>query len=173
LVLVVRVPADPSRHRVAVWRELRKVGAVPLGQAVWAVPDAPVFTDGVSRVVDLAHRGDGDVTTLAAVGQTDSDAARLEGLFTDDRQAQWVEFVADCGKFDAEIDREIATGKFTLAELDEEEHSLDRLRRWHRELRARDIFGAPAVAEADQALKHCAVRLADYTDRVFRHLHEM
>src|SRR3954452_22881933 len=28
LVLVVRVPADPSRHRVAVWRELRRAGAV-------------------------------------------------------------------------------------------------------------------------------------------------
>ena len=173
MVLVVRVPADPSRHRVAVWRELRKVGAVVLGQGVWAVPDAPMFTGGVSRVIELAHRGDGDVITLAAIGRTDLDAGRLEQLFTADRQAQWVEFLADCGKFDAEIDREIATGKFTLAELDEEEHSLDRLRRWHRELRARDIFGAPAAADADQALKHCAERLADYTDRVFQHLHEM
>lgn len=172
-MLVVRVPADPSRHRVAVWRELRKVGAVVLGQGVWAVPDAPVFTDGVARVVELAHRGAGDVITLASAGRTDPDAARLEELFTTDRQAQWVEFLADCGKFDAEIDREIAIGKFTLAELDEEEHSLDRLRRWHRELRGRDIFGAPAVADADHALKHCAERLADYTDRVFRHLHEM
>jgi hypothetical protein len=31
LVLAVRVPAEPSRHRVAVWRELRRTGAVPLG----------------------------------------------------------------------------------------------------------------------------------------------
>jgi len=45
-VLVVRVPADPSRHRVAVWRELRRAGAVSLGQGVWVVPDAPVFADG-------------------------------------------------------------------------------------------------------------------------------
>jgi len=173
VILVVRVPAEPSRHRVAVWRELRKVGAVVLGQGVWAVPDAPVFADGVARAVELAHRGDGDVIALAASGRTGPDAGRLEDLFTADRQAQWVEFLADCGKFDAEIDREISIGKFTLAELDEEEHSLDRLRRWHRELRARDIFGSPAAAEADQSLKHCVERLAEYTDRVFRHLHEM
>jgi DNA-binding transcriptional regulator PaaX len=51
LVLVVRVPADPSRHRVAVWRELRRAGAVLLGQGVWAVPDAPVFADGIARTV--------------------------------------------------------------------------------------------------------------------------
>jgi hypothetical protein len=173
MVLVVRVPAEPSRHRVAVWRELRKLGAVVLGQGVWAVPDAPVFADGVTRVTELAQRGDGEVIVLAATGHADVDAEHLERLFTDDRQAQWVEFLADCGKFDAEIDREISIDKFTLAELDEEEHSLDRLRRWHRDLRARDIFGSPAAAEADQALKHAAERLADYTDRVFRHLHEM
>ncbi|NUR98088.1 MAG: hypothetical protein HOV67_22890, partial [Kribbellaceae bacterium] len=43
LVLVVRIPAEPSRHRVAVWRELRKAGALSLGQGVWAVPELPVF----------------------------------------------------------------------------------------------------------------------------------
>ena len=31
LLVVVRLPAEPSRHRVAVWRELRKVGALSLG----------------------------------------------------------------------------------------------------------------------------------------------
>ncbi|MET8612367.1 Chromate resistance protein ChrB [Streptomyces misionensis] len=31
----------PSRHRAAVWRELRETGALPLGQGVWAVPDVP------------------------------------------------------------------------------------------------------------------------------------
>ena len=30
-----------------------------------------------------------------------------------------------------------------MAELEEEEQSLDRLRRWHRDLAARDVFGAP------------------------------
>ena len=43
----------------------------------------------------------------------------------------------------AEVEPEITTGKFTLAEHDEEEHSLPRLRRWHQEPKARDIFGAP------------------------------
>src|SRR5215469_3179878 len=89
------------------------------------------------------------------------------------RQDDWAEFVADCGKFSAEIDREISKGKFTLAELEEEEQSLDRLRRWHRELAARDVFGAPGAAEAVQQLKHCAERLDEYTDLVFRAIHQM
>jgi DNA-binding transcriptional regulator PaaX len=173
LVLVVRVPADPSRHRVAVWRELRRAGAVSLGQGVWMVPDAPVFADGIARTVELAQRGDGEVLVLSAAGRGEPDAARLEALFTAERAEEWGEFIADCAKFDAEIDKEIRIGKLTMAELEEEEHSLERLRRWHRELSARDVFGALSAAEAGQQLKGCTERLADYTERVFTALHQM
>ena len=173
LVLVVRVPAEPTRHRVAVWRELRRAGAVLLGQGVWAVPDAPVFADGIARTVALAERGDGEVTVLTAAGRDEPDAARLEALFTSERAEEWAEFIADCAKFDAEIDKEIRIAKFTMAELEEEEHSLERLRRWHRELAARDVFGAATAAEAGQHLKYCTERLADYTERVFAALHQI
>jgi flagellar biosynthesis regulator FlaF len=173
LVLLVRVPAEPSRHRVAVWRELRRAGAVLLGQGVWAVPDAPVFADGIARTIALAERGDGEVTVLTAAGRGEPDAARLEALFTDERVEEWNEFIADCAKFDAEIAKEIRIAKLTMAELEEEEHSLERLRRWHRDLTARDVFGAPSAGEADQQLKHCTERLADFTERVFAALHQM
>ncbi|GAB2984163.1 hypothetical protein LWP59_17980 [Amycolatopsis acidiphila] len=46
LVLVVQVPAEPSRHRVAVWRELRRIGALSLGQGTWAVLNVLVFAEG-------------------------------------------------------------------------------------------------------------------------------
>ena len=173
LVLVVRVPAEPSRHRVAVWRELRRVGALPLGQSAWALPDVPVFADGVNRVISLAERGEGEVMVLTATGRGEQDGSRLEALFTAERADEWAEFLADCDKFDAEIDKEIRIGKFTMAELEEEEQSLERLRRWYRELKARDVFGAPAATEADQRLKHCTERLADYTEQVFQALHQM
>ena len=172
-MLVVRVPAEPSRHRVGVWREVRRAGAVPLGQGCWAVPEVAAVADGVARAVELARRGAGEVIVLRAAGRGEADAARLAALFTEARQAEWTEFIADCGKFDAEIDSEIAKAKFTLAELEEEEQSLERLRRWHRELATRDVFGAPGAAEAGQQLKHCSERLAGYTEQVFRALHQM
>ncbi|MEU9923496.1 Chromate resistance protein ChrB [Streptomyces griseoluteus] len=43
LGLVIRLPAEPSRHRVAVRRESRRAGALSPGQGVWAVPDVPVL----------------------------------------------------------------------------------------------------------------------------------
>ena len=44
------------------------------------------------------------------------------------------------GSVSPSLRREIRNEKFTLAELDEEEQNVDRLRRWHRELRSRDVF---------------------------------
>jgi hypothetical protein len=69
---------------------------------------------------------------------------------------------------EADDDLAQAQAKLTLAELDEEEQSLERLRRWHRELRLRDVLGAPSAAGADQRLKECEAKLEHYTQRVFR-----
>ena len=171
LLVVIRLPAEPSRHRVGVWRELRRTGALSLGQGVWAVPDVPVFVDGLARAVQLAERAGGDVLTLEASGREAADAERFRALFAAARSADWSEFLADCDKFEAELAKEIRTQKFTLAELEEEEQSLERLRRWHRDLTARDVFGTPEAVQAAHRLRQCTVACEDYAERVFRALH--
>lgn len=172
LVLVLKIPVEPSRHRVAVWRELRRIGALSLGQGIWAVPDMPIFADGFARAVELTDKAGGQALTLNASGRSPADAVRFRELFDAARSADWAEFLADCGKFKTEIAKEIRLGKFTLAELEEEEQSLERLRRWHRDLTARDVFGAPEAAEAAARLKTCTAVGEDYAERVFAHLHE-
>jgi hypothetical protein len=168
IVLLFRVPAEPSRHRVAVWRELRRTGAVSLGQSAWLAPSAPAFTDGIARAVRLVEAAGGEAVVLDASGRQPADAERLAAVYTAAREAEWTEFLAECGKYLAEINSEIAKGKLTQAELDEEEQSLERLRRWHRELRLRDVLGAPSAAAADRRLKDCEAKLEDYTQRVFQ-----
>ena len=170
-VLSVRLPAEPSRHRVAVWRELRRVGALSLGQGVWALPASPAFQQGLERALALIERGKGEAVILEARGRDQTQAARLEELFTAGREEEWAEFISECGKYEAELDRELAEQKFTLAELDEEEQSLERLRRWHRELKLRDLFGAPSAAQADELLKRCQTRLDGFAARVYAALH--
>ena len=143
-----------------------------LSQATWAVPDVPGVVEGVARAAALAARGEGELLVLTAQGRAEHDVARLQELFTEQRQEEWIEFLGDCGKFDAEIDKEIRIEKLTFAELEEEEQSLERLRRWHKAIKLRDVFGAPAAAEADQQLKHCGERLAKYTELVFAAQHQ-
>src|SRR5713226_6877585 len=116
---IYRLPSEPARHRVAVWRELRKVGAVSLQQATWAVPSGAAFDHALARAAELAERAGGQALVLPVASDDDACAA-LERRYTEDRQAEWVEFVAECGKFAAELTHEVEIEKFTLAELDEE-----------------------------------------------------
>lgn len=173
LILLVRIPAEPSRHRVAVWRELRKAGALSLGQGVWAIPELPVFEAALRRTAELVGRAEGEVTMLEAAGKDAADGERLRGLYDEARRADWTEFLRDCGKFEDEIAKEIRIEKFTLAELEEEEQSLERLRRWHRDLTGRDVFGTPEAAEATARLRDCAARCEEYAELVFRVLHQL
>ncbi|GAA4212618.1 Chromate resistance protein ChrB [Actinocatenispora rupis] len=150
------VRAQPYRHRVAGW-----VDAPSPGPGIWAVPGVPVFADGVRRPVDLAGRAADDLLVLQATGRRPRDAGRFGALCTAARQKDWAEFDADCGTYPAESDEEIATATFTPAELAEE-----RLRRWHRGVRAHDVFGAPGGRDAE-----CVRRRADHGERTVAHLH--
>ena len=170
-VLSVQLPAEPSRHRVAVWRELRRVGALSLGQGVWALPRTPAFEQGLERALKLIERGQGKALLLEVRGRDQAQAEQLETLFTAGREEEWAEFISECAKYEAELDRELAQEKFTLAELDEEEQSLERLRRWYRDLKLRDLFGAPSGGAADERLKRSQARLEEFSERVYAALH--
>jgi hypothetical protein len=165
-LLTYRLAADQSKHRVAAWRELRRVGAVALQQATWAIPPGDGFNEGVARAVALVERGGGR-PLLFEVVPDEHTATMLEEMFTAEREAEWVEFLSECDKAETELHSEVQKQKFTLAELDEEEQNLDRLRRWYRDLRAKDLFGAPSAATGEQRLKECVELLEDFAERVF------
>jgi len=169
LLVTYRLPAEPSRHRVAVWRELRRLGAVSLQQATWALPARRDLAEAIAKVVALVEAAGGEAFTFDAAARDEASGSRLEELFTAQREEEWAEFLAECGKFDAEIDKEIRIRKFTAAELDEEEQNLERLHRWFRDLRRRDVFVAPSQAEAEGRLKECEERLEEFAARVYDH----
>jgi|SRR6266480_4709891 len=94
-LLTYRLVAEPSRHRVAVWRELRRAGAMSLQQGLWAVPDGAAFDEALGRAVALIERGDGDAFVFE-VTPTEATLARLEAAFTAEREAEWAAFVSEC-----------------------------------------------------------------------------
>ena len=165
-MVTYRLSTEASRHRVAIWRELRKAGAVSLQQATWALPTGQGFDEAVTRARELVERADGQLLVFDVVPDQQS-ASALEALFTEDREAEWAEFLSECTKFEAEVAKEIEIQKLTLAELEEEEHSYDRLRRWFRELRGRDLFRSPSAEVAERRLKDCGEVVEDFGERVF------
>jgi hypothetical protein len=167
---VLRMPAQPSAGRVAAWRELRKAGAVQVGQGCWAVPVAPVFEPMLDRVRALADQHGGEFTLFDAAPGDDPSRQGLEAAWAQARADDWREFTADGGKYLDELAKETANEKFTLAELEEEEQSMDRLRRWHRDLRLREVTPSPSANDANELLATCETALEAYTTKVYRAL---
>lgn len=172
LLLIVRLPpGDSSRTRVAVWRELRKFGAAPVSSGVWTVPETQYFSSAVQKVVELAARGSGEVLVLPTPGAEDHAADPLRSAFRTQRLDEWQEFSRDCKAFEEEIAEETLNRKFTLAELEEKEQSMERLRRWFRDLKSRDVLELAEADAAENLLRQCAVLFDEYAERVYSALH--
>ena len=171
VLVLPQIPSEPSRHRVRVWRQLRKAGAVPVSPGVWALPAGPAFQPDLERAGELCRRGGGTFAVIDASPRDQVSAAVIRDAFTAVRMDEWAELTADCGKFEAKISKEIQNRKFTFAELEEDEQSLERLRRWYRDLKKRDILQLPEAKAADERLHACASALDGYAEQVYQAVH--
>src|SRR3954447_19396855 len=167
IVLLYRLPANDSRARVAVWRELRRSGALHVQQSVVAVPDDERFTGVVERLREVLADVGGHVTALRTEPVDGGDDGRLLEAWNAAREAEYRELAGECAKFLSEIDHEFEIEKFTHAELDEEEAELHKLQQWHERIRSRDLHEASAAQAAADALGHAVDALARYSAEVF------
>lgn len=73
LLLVYKVPHEPSANRVSTWRKLKRLGAVLLHDAVWVLPSSPrtreQFQWLASDIRDLSGEAFVWHASLAADGQ--------------------------------------------------------------------------------------------------------
>lgn len=171
LLLTYRLPAERSSARVAVWREVRRSGALQLQQSVVVFPDTEAFQRALARVRAVVSDVGGSAVAVRAEPLAGDDDARLAASWNEARSAEYRELVSECEKLVAEIDKEFAKEKFTLAELDEEEAELDKLKRWHERIRGHDVLGSEHASDAEAALERASEALARYTAAVFDRTH--
>ena len=164
---MAQLPKEPSRHRVALWRELRKAGAVPVSAGTWGMPAGPAFQPAIERAREVCEKGGGRLAVIDASPRDPDSLAMIHDAFKAARLDEWTEFEADCGKFEAEIVREIDKKKFTFGELEEEEQSLERLRRWHQDLMKRDVLELAEATQAQVRLQGCVGLLEGYAEMVY------
>ena len=66
LLLVHQLPATPSNLRVQTWRRLQQLGAVPVKQAVYALPDTPSHREDFEWLKTEITSAGGEATVFAA-----------------------------------------------------------------------------------------------------------
>jgi DNA-binding transcriptional regulator PaaX len=165
LLLVYRVPSEPTRLRAAVWRRLKSLGAIYLQNSAAALP-ASVSAERAlrklrSEILDMQGTA---VLLSCAVLAGDQE---IRAAFAAARDDEYAEIVDKCEDFLAQIKKEYVASHFTFAELEENEVDLVKLRNWLARVTERDVFGAAGRALAARALAGCERSLEEYAARVY------
>ncbi|GAB2962960.1 hypothetical protein LWP59_13285 [Amycolatopsis acidiphila] len=165
LVLIYRVPSEPTRLRAAVWRRLKGLGAIYLQNSAAALP----ATAQTERALRKLRHEILDMSGTAVLLSCDVLAGEPEVIaaFQAARDDEYDEIVDKCQDFHGQLEKEYRANHFTYAELEENEEDLTKLRNWFAKVARRDVFGAPGRSAAEDALKTCEVELEKYAGRVY------
>ena len=165
LLLIYTVPADPSRKRAFIWREVKKIGAVYLRDGVCVLPERAETLAAVGAIAGkvLEFEGQATIVTCARL-----EAARAEAVVAQFRAARAVEY-AEIGR-EAErllehVARETEHREFTYVELEELEADLAKLKRWNSQIQARDYVPDGADTQALELLGQCDRALALFLEQ--------
>lgn len=167
-LFVYRLPKQSSSMRVAVWRELRRIGALPLQQAVVVLPEAGGLSEKLDAIAERVRSQGGVVYRFPLAELDEADRDRLEGEWNALRTQEYEEIVEECEtKFEREIEFEIFRDNLTAAEAEEIEADLDKIKAWFERISARDVFAVSARARAEAAIANCQRMLDDFVQRVY------
>lgn len=167
ILLTYKVPAEPAKKRIWLWRKIKGMGAVYLQNGVCLLPKTD---EHLRRLKVLEHEiaeMEGEAVLLETTGLDRAQEEKVVARFNADRDEAYQEFFERCRDFHAEIDRESAADKFTYAELEENDEDLEKLRTWLGKIRALDFYQSPKGAEASTKLNECEARLESFAQQVF------
>jgi len=168
-VLIYRVPTEPASKRVAVWRDLKRLGALYLQQCVCIFPDIPGVTDEVNQVAAKIPALGGETFLLEVPRLQPEDETRIIEAFREQRASEYAEIVEECEtKFVKEIEFERFRENYTFEEAEEIEQDLEKIRRWFDRVRERDWFKAERRDEVETWLARCQGLLARFEEDVYR-----
>jgi hypothetical protein len=158
VLLVYRLPREPSRHRVAVWRKLRDLGSLYLQDGVAALPEDAVTREQMEWLQLRVTEAGGEATLWEARPGTVAEEVELVEAFRSSREEAYRAIIAGAER----LQRKAQMGASVLEQL-------GKLEREFRAERRRDYFRSPLRGEAAGALKAAreAARVSEGSARAF------
>src|ERR1700742_349147 len=165
LLLIYRVPPEPTRLRSTVWRRIKALGAIYLQNSVAALPASAAS----ERALRKLRR---EITDMSGTAMLMSAAAiagesEVRASFQAARNDEYEEIVDKCEDFLRQVQKEYDENHFTYAELEENEVDLVKLKSWFAKIIDRDVFGASGRAACEEFLDKCEQSLEAYAARVY------
>ena len=145
LILIYQLPREPSRHRVAVWRRLKSLGALYLQDGAAALPEDAVTREQLEWLQLRVREAGGEATLWEALPNTVAEGESLVEEFRASREASYKKLVESAERLRSKA--ALGSDKALLLE------DLYKLEREFRAERRRDYFRSPMRSEAAAALR--------------------
>jgi hypothetical protein len=171
LLLTYKVPPEPSKLRVAIWRRVRGLGAVYLQNGICVLPTTTDHARQFRIVQSEIERAGGEAVIFETAALDAKQEERVVARFKHDRDQDYEEFLDKCADYKKEVDKEVKADHYTFAELKENDEDLKKLKGWLERIKAIDFYGTPARATAERQLVECEAVLEAYASEVFEREH--
>ena len=155
IILAYKIPPEPSRYRVAIWRSLKQMGSVYIQNSVCILPDLPRHREEFRNLGQRISQYGGEFMLFAAQGADEEEDQKVVSRFNEERDLEYKEVIEGLENFLGEIEMETKAQNFIFAELEENEGNLERLTTWMDKVKKRDFFGSSLGVEAGQKLAKC------------------
>lgn len=167
LLLIYKVPRDPTRFRTYLWRQMRMLGALSLQQMVCVLPKTPDHESEMQRLVAKIEefRGEAHVLTFTSPSKEWED--RIITRFNATINEDYAEVAENEERFQDEIHRETRKEKFTFVELEDMEDDREKINREMARVQARDFFGAPGRSEAEAQMAETKKLFKEFSRKVY------
>lgn len=163
-----RLPPKPSKLRVYVWRQLKKIGAVNY-QSVWVIPYMKnLLSDLESLAAYIEGYGGGSVL-IEGKPLKKAEQERILKAFLEASTEEYQEIANKCDDFLKEIASETARKNFIFAEAEENEEDLEKLKKWIKKAEERHLVKNPLRKQVSQKLRLCEKALEEFSLQVYEH----
>jgi len=167
LFISYTVPSNPSKARVFIWRELKKLGAINY-QTVWVLPYSKEVIDKFHNLEKIIESHGGQALLVEGKVLNREDEEKILNAFVEARNKEYKEVIEKCEDFFKEISFEIERQNFIFAEVEENEEELEKLKAWLKKIERRDFVNAPLKKEAIERLRKCTKLFEEFSKRVYK-----
>ncbi|MGA9153992.1 MAG: Chromate resistance protein ChrB [Candidatus Nitrosopolaris sp.] len=163
LVVLYDVPAEPSKFKVRLWRDFKRMGAIYPQMSICIIPDDKENRKNLERIENSIKK-DGKLMKIHGRA-TENDQNRILHIFRVERDKQYDEILEECHEYIDDINLNIKNKKTTQEEVEEMEEALDGLKRWFARIKSIDWVSRPASAiRVEKLLAECQELLHNFTE---------
>ena len=149
VLLVYRIPREPSTPRITVWRKLRRLGVAQLGDGLVGLPSDARNRERLEWIADEVIEAGGTAAVWLAEPMSNRQARSVVHEMAAARAQEYRQVIDDAAAAAATVD---PVGR---------RRSVRRLRRQFREIRRRDYFPPPEREQAKAAVQRLADQVTD------------